>query len=54
MLHQLTLGGIAALCDTYQSYLSSGHSPAILKAKAYTTPITGKKSIWTILQTMYI
>ena len=35
MLHQLTLGGIAALCDTYQSYLSSGHSPAILKAKAY-------------------
>lgn len=35
MLRQLTLNGIDALFDTYQSYLSSGHSPAILKAKAY-------------------
>lgn len=34
-LHQLTIDGIEAMCDAYQNYLSSGHSPAILKAKAY-------------------
>ena len=34
-LHQLTLDGINAMCDAYADYLSSGHSAAVLKIKAY-------------------
>lgn len=35
MLYALTLNGMESLCDAYQNYLSSGHSPAILKTKSY-------------------
>ena len=34
-LRQLTMDGVEAMCDVYESYLSSSHSPAIRKAKAY-------------------
>ena len=34
-LQQLTMDGVESMCDAYQSYLSSGHSPAVRKAKTY-------------------